>query len=198
MPEPGPHAPPAPAPAPESGPRSLAQAWTWLQHAEPKVLLGAVAFQILVLAGMIAFKTTILFGGQTLLLRVQPVDPRDLFRGDYVILGYAFSVVPPDQVAGLQAPRDELRGRTIYAVLEPEPDGVHWQATRFTADRPATATFLQGRYTASHRVEYGIESFFVQEGEGRRYEDAVRDRRLAAEVAVNARGRAVLKRLLVE
>ena len=29
-----------------------------------------------------------------MLLKVQPVDPRDMFRGDYVTLSYEFSVVP--------------------------------------------------------------------------------------------------------
>lgn len=172
--------------------------WAWLQRGERAILVGAVAFQVLVLAGMIAFKTAILFGGNTVLLRVQPVDPRDLFRGDYVILGYAFSRVPPEQVTGLQSPPAGPAGLTVYAVLEPEPDGVHWQAVRFTTKPPSNATFLQGRYTSGNRVEYGIESFFVQEGQGRHYEDAVRDRRLAAKVAVNRRGQAVLRELVIE
>lgn len=35
--------------------------------------------------------------GQTVMLKIIPVDPRNLFRGDYVILSYGFSLeLPPD------------------------------------------------------------------------------------------------------
>lgn len=173
-------------------------AFAWLQAHQRQVLIGTVAFQVLVLLGMIALKTAVLTGGDTLLFRVQPVDPRDLFRGDYVILGYAFSQVDPSQVAGLSAPAGGPEGLAVYAVLELEEDGKHWHAVRFTADLPQGVKFLKGRYVGRNRVEYGIESFFVQEGRGRDYEQAVRDRRLSAKVAVNRKGQAVLKELVIE
>jgi uncharacterized membrane-anchored protein len=50
----------------------------------------------------------------------------------------------------------------------------------------------------SGTVEYGIESYFVQEGQGHVYEQAVLDRKLAAEVAVDHHGQAQLKRLVIE
>lgn len=172
--------------------------WAWLAAHQRLVLGATVAFQLLVLAGMILLKTSVLMTGETVLLRVQPVDPRDLFRGEYVILGYAFSVVPPEKVAGLHVPPEGSNGLTVYAILEPEDDRGHWQATRFSATPPQGAKYIKGRYGPWNRVNYGIESFFVQAGRGREYEQAVRDRRLAAKVALGKNGQAVLRELIIE
>jgi uncharacterized membrane-anchored protein len=47
-------------------------------------------------------------------------------------------------------------------------------------------------------MEFGIESYFVEEGTGRRYEQAIRDRHLSAELAVTSGGQAALKGLRIE
>ena len=47
-----------------------------------------VTLQLCVLLGMIVMRLAILWTGQTCYVRVQPVDPRDWLRGDYVILSY--------------------------------------------------------------------------------------------------------------
>ncbi len=61
---------------------------------ERLAILVAVCFQLVVLVGMILGKTVpYYFHGKTVLLQVVPVDPRDLFRGDYVTLGYDISRV---------------------------------------------------------------------------------------------------------
>src|SRR5687767_13503572 len=109
----------------------------WLKARERKILLVTAAAQLLILVGMIALRAIPLVTGETVLVRVQPVEPRDLFRGDYVILSYDFSGVPPEGVEGLsvmyqgsQATRRE--GRTIYVPLVRDSDGVHWRAEKVT------------------------------------------------------------------
>jgi uncharacterized membrane-anchored protein len=67
----------------------------WLKARERGVLIAAAAFQVLFLVGMIAERAAPLRSGRTVLLRVVPVDPRDLLRGDYVTLSYEISRVPP-------------------------------------------------------------------------------------------------------
>ena len=47
-------------------------------------------------------------------------------------------------------------------------------------------------------VQFGIEQFFVQEGPGNDYEKAVRERKLSAEVVVDAAGNAQIKALVIE
>ena len=47
-------------------------------------------------------------------------------------------------------------------------------------------------------IKYGIESYFVPEGEGKRLEDLVRERKLQVLVAVGADGEAAIKGLLID
>lgn len=158
---------------------------------EKRVLLAGIGFQFVVLLVMTALRAHALEHGDVYYVRVQPVDPRDLFRGDYVILSYAFSRLPSELWRDPQA----QDGRTIYVQLVPEGDGKHWQAGRYSFSPPAQGPYLRGKVVGSSRIEYGIESFFVQEGQGRRYEQAVRSRQLTAEIGVTRDGQAVLRNL---
>lgn len=174
---------------------------TWVVKHERQVLLAAAGFQVAVLAAMGLLRLTPLLTGDTILVRAVPVDPRDVFRGDYVILGYEFSNVPPGGVEGLPVnwtDATEWRGRTVYVMLVPEPDGRHWRGDRVSVTRPAAGKFLRGTLVGPGRIEFGIESYFVQEGKGKEYEQALRGRRLSAELAVTADGRAALRGLRVE
>ncbi|MFH1267850.1 MAG: GDYXXLXY domain-containing protein [Planctomycetota bacterium] len=177
------------------------RAFDWLKRREFHVLVLAVGLQVVVLGAMIVQRATPLVTGDTLLLRVVPVDPRDLFRGDYVILSYDFSRVPPGGIAGLPQSgrnRREWQGQTVYVSLVPEPDGRHWRADKFSTSRPTSGKYLQGTTTGYNRIECGIESYYVQEGTGRDYEQAIRSQKLSAEVAVTSDGQATLRALRIE
>ena len=54
----------------------------WMRRHERHLLFGAVAFQLLILVGMIVWQALPIWTGDKILLRVQPIDPRDLMRGD--------------------------------------------------------------------------------------------------------------------
>jgi uncharacterized membrane-anchored protein len=174
----------------------------WIKGNERTILLAAVALQVLFLVSMIVIRATPLLTGNTILLRVQPVDPRDLFRGEYVILGYEFSRMPPNGIEGMPAMNSQREkewiGRTVYVSLTPEPDGKHYRAQKYSIYQPVEGTYLRGTITSAGRLEFGIESYFVQEGQGRKYEDAVRSGKLSAEVALTADGQAALRRLVIE
>jgi uncharacterized membrane-anchored protein len=47
-------------------------------------------------------------------------------------------------------------------------------------------------------LQFGIEAYYVQEGTGHRYEQAIRDRKLSAELAVTSGGQAALRALRIE
>ena len=56
-----------------------------------KLIAAAAAVAVLqvgFLSWMIAGRAAVLRDGAEVLLKVQPIDPRDLLRGDYVRLGY--------------------------------------------------------------------------------------------------------------
>ncbi len=167
-----------------------------VKNQQRSILFFGAAFQLVVLLTIIATPLHTLMTGDTILLRVVPVDPRDMFRGDYVILSYEFSQVPAKGIKGLN-PNDN-QGRTVYVTLVPAEDGKHWQASRFTLKKPDTGKFLRGKITDWNRIAFGIESYFVQEGKGLKFEQAARSKNLSAEIALNKNGYAVLKRLLID
>ena len=174
----------------------------WLKARERKILLVTAAAQLLILVGMIALRAVPLMTGQTVLVRVVPVDPRDLFRGDYVILSYDFSRVPPGGVEGLsetaRRKRSLREGRTVYVPLVPDSVPGHLRAEKVTVIKPATGPFLKGQMSGHGSLKFGIEAYYVQEGTGRRYEQAIRDRKLTAELAVTSGGQAALKNLRID
>ena len=188
---------------PSGGPAWLDGAVGWLSGRKPVVLAAAAGLQIVILLAMILLRALPLLTGESVLIRVVPVDPRDLLRGDYVVLGYAFSQVASAGIAGLpqatlQRGTRDWQGRTVYVSLVPEADGRHWRAEKIGVDRPAAGRYILGRIAAPGRLEFGIEAFYVQEGMGRAYEQAARERRLSAEVALTSGGQAALRGLRIE
>jgi uncharacterized membrane-anchored protein len=184
-------------------PASLAVAeipmWSWLPGHERILIAAAVTFQLIVLAAIILRATLPTFGSPTVLLRVVPVDPRDLMRGDFVILSYDVNALP----RSLQGPAgpvtaDAWAGRDVYVTLVPEDDGRHSRAGAFLTEPPSSGRYIKGTVTGYHRASFGIEKFFVQEGKGHDYEQAVLRRKLSAEVALSASGAAALRRLVIE
>jgi len=173
----------------------------WFTGHPRQIAALGVAFQVLVLLAMIVPPMTTRLTGETILLRVVPVDPRDLFRGDYVILSYDITRPTRDGSVATAATWESLSqlvGRTIYTRLEPDADGKHWHAAGYQLDPPSDGKFIRGTVANLGTVDYGIEQYFVQEGKGFEYEQAVRDRKLSAEVVVDRHGDAQLLGLMIE
>ncbi len=169
------------------------------------LLIAAALFQLGILAWMIVATMMMFRVTTTGYVQVVPVDPRDLFMGEYVILSYDFSRVPPEGVAGLPGPYDSDRadqwvGRPVFVELIPDaarPD--HFRGGPPSASPPAGGRpYLQGTFESDNRLAFGIEQFHVQEGEGRAYEDAARDRKLWARIDVTKQGWPMVKGLVIE
>jgi uncharacterized membrane-anchored protein len=162
--------------------------------------LAAVALaQTAVLAYMVIDRVQLLRTGREITLPIAPVDPRDLFRGDYVVLRYDISSVPVGQLEGGWPRRNE----PLYVTLEKNADGA-WRpvgvARTMPSESNADRIVLKGRPGRGgwSWMRYGIESYFVPEGEGRRLEAMVRDRKLAVLVAVDKSGNAAIKGLIID
>ena len=125
--------------------------------------------------------------GQDVLLRVEPVDPIDPFRGAYVDLGYPDLPTVEDAPGGRDAAGDE-RG-TVFLPLT--PSGAVWVGGTPTRSRPADGLYLacddQGR-----RLRCGIESLFLPQDAAREMERAVGAGGAVARVRVGPRGTAAL------
>jgi uncharacterized membrane-anchored protein len=163
-------------------------------------LLGAFVVQSAFLGWMVADRAILLANGAEVRLKVVPVDPRDLFRGDYVTLAYEIERLDTAELAG----DDRFdRDAPVYVTLEPR--GEDWAATAIARQPPDGGTFIAGRIVdtppeagTTYRVSYGLERFFVPEGTGRELERLRNDQRVSVDVAVDRGGRTALKRLLVD
>jgi uncharacterized membrane-anchored protein len=155
---------------------------------------------------MIQSRASILKNGVEVVLKTEPVDPRDLLRGDYVTLGYAISNFPATEIEGDVNARAE-ESSPIYVALKNGVDGI-WVKSRASVtpitDLKPDEVLIAGRARYSFtpktsdniRVDYGIERFYVPEGEGKVIETERNERRIDAVIMINAKGRAQIKRLL--
>ena len=172
-------------------------------------ILAAVVAQLLVLAWMAGEREWIYRTGQVAYLRTAPVDPRDLFRGDFVRLQYDVNNVRREELdAAMASPRTERRRHeVVYTRLRPSGEGVY-EAAGTSATRPDEGLFLRGRTEDSWRlgwrgsghflVKYGIEQLFVEQGSGREIEKRRGARNelqvpMEVEVAVSSSGKAVIR-----
>ncbi|MEN8195578.1 MAG: GDYXXLXY domain-containing protein, partial [Pseudomonadota bacterium] len=64
------------------------------------LLVLVVVLQTAALVGMVAVKHRTLIAGRPILLETEPIDPRSLFRGDYVRLNYAIGSLDYADVEG--------------------------------------------------------------------------------------------------
>jgi uncharacterized membrane-anchored protein len=149
-------------------------------------------------------------GGFWVTLRTRPVDPRDFLRGYYVVLNYEISSL---RAGALKDTPTAGRGTQIYVKVAPNAEG-HYEAVSVHAERvPVTGKemLIRGRVTSGSGcgdggrsfcetlfIKYGIESFFVPEGEGREIESARNKGRVSVVAAVTPEGRAAIKRLLLD
>jgi len=173
------------------------------------VLFGvAVLFQCVLLVLMVADRMQILREGREVTLQTQPVDPRDFLRGDYVVLRYDISQLPSGALAGKTT---ETRNPIVFVKLAPNANGLY-EAVSVSAE-PVTVTapdvLIRGRVSYSCgssvrtfcdklTIKYGLESYFVPEGEGRKLEQARNQQKLRVVTAVLPSGRAAIKRLLLD
>jgi len=229
-----------------------------------------VLLQVALLLGIIAYRQYWVATGEKILLKTAPVDPRDIFRGDYINLRYDISTLDLD---GLGAKESFKNNEKVYVILEKNPDGV-FSAKSVSRELPPRKKFIQGRVqheTPSSRwevvlkddtenlhelkprwfwnvkkgeritfcldergnilsfhkedadyrpkcrgqslsgiveeikeikfrtlnVEYGIESYFVEEGKGRAIESSRDARELRVEVSLRKDGKGIITGLFV-
>lgn len=158
---------------------------------ESTLILAALVLQLGLLTWMTIAASAPSRTGQTVYLQVMPVDPRDLFRGDHVILGYPFNRV---NLSGDLGP-----GTPVYVELIPEDDDGRYRGGPLGFVPPqGGALYLKGTLDGPSWASFGIETYYVQEGTGHQYEDAVRQGKLWAKVAVTPDGRGAVQGLVIE
>lgn len=139
------------------------------------IFLAVVLLQVLFLCGLAASYYAIDVFGEEIVLETAPVDPRDLFYGDYVILNYEISRIDRSHIIG---DIEEAAGSTIYVVLQPAQGGVYALKQAYLKQIPDTEpgeVVLHGlvdyAFGDQVHVKYGLERYYVPEGTGREIED---------------------------
>lgn len=179
----------------------------------PRIII-IIALQTAALATMIGMKQWTLNNGTPIVLKTQPIDPRSLFSGDYVRLNYTISRLKLDELGG---EKDFEHRDRVYVLLQPGDDG-YWQAVsahhappvagsgqvvikgevEYVGNEPWRAAPGEPTTTVkTMQVHYGIENYYVPEGEGRALERPKADEVVSIRVAVDRYGNTGIKAVLV-
>lgn len=181
--------------------------------------------QTIILVGMVAMRSAPYVSGTEVLLRTEPVDPRDLMRGYYVQLGYDISRLDVTaDVAEYAFP-----GTTVFVELSEGDDG-YWQAGSVYLDRedaPQGTLTIRGEVRSVSRdwgptpdevtepmeprpmaedqgtggtlfVTYGIERYYADRDLAQELEGMQREQRISVAVGIAPSGAAGIRALLID
>ncbi|HEX2224406.1 MAG TPA: GDYXXLXY domain-containing protein [Thermoanaerobaculia bacterium] len=164
---------------------------------KPLVFWAVVLIQIVFLLGWAGYHEWVRQNAPTVLLRPRPVDPRDLLRGDYMILDYDVRHIALPEGEEVPGP-----GSLLYVVLEKrgEVHEVAWVSSG-TGKEPEVSpgqVWVRGRVDDVSEprrvvVSYGIEDYYVPEGRG-----TPQFERLLVEAAVSPDHRLYIRQLLLD
>ncbi len=147
--------------------------------------------------------------GEEIILKTQPVDPYDLFRGRHMVVAYDISRVdvskmPRDftQVTNGKESADRekgdpyirgdenYRGKKLYTILKKE--GSYYTVDRIVSDKPK-GLYLPCRYQYLERsadgeyhirLDYNLDKYFIPENSNSELENAARAGKVVAKVKV--------------
>ncbi len=168
-----------------------------------KRLLILLLILTLSLAWMVGNKLWTLKTGEIVELKAEPVDPRSLFRGDYVIITTAIHRINQEDVGG---DREFHKNDAIFTLIEEQPDN-SWKVLSIHHDNPRKEQPLEkqqivikGSVTrisgSTYHTSYGIENYFIPENSGKEIEQAIGKHAISVRIAVDSTGSAAIHSLL--
>ena len=164
-------------------------------------LLATLLLQLGVLAAEYLNSVYPLWTGREIRLETVPVDPRSLFRGNYVRLNYKISEIElPEAIKA-----EGLRwNEAVYVKLRKGRNDLHvFDGASLT--RPESGLYIRGRLQfpffnqaeQAYRLRYGIEALFAPEEKALALEEHLRDGGVAVIMLAN-NGKAALKAVVEE
>lgn len=175
------------------------------------LFLAVVALQLLFLAGLVGKRLYLLRSGESALLACEPVDPRSILSGDYVRLNFTISRFTKEKLDELNLFNERFEPhQQVFVALERPPGQPHHRAVAISRDRSRLRQRwpllirgeVRGAYPLSRgegvalEVRYGVEEYFVPQGEGLRIETSLRQ--TVVEVAVASSGESAIRRLFID
>ena len=185
----------------------------------------AVLSQIAIYSYMIAKRNHLLKTGKPIMLKCEPVDPRSLFSGDYVILNYEISRLDIKLFDGKSYQLD--KGDRVYVGLEKEKIDEEklkklktlkerkdylknikfHQARTIVKVNKKSLEKLNEKYSVvmkgtvisndslGLRVRYGVEDYFVPQFEGKKIEKQMSG--VSVLVVISQSGESAIKKLFI-
>lgn len=158
-------------------------------------LLVVVCLQLAVPLGMAALVEADLAFGDEVKLRARPVDPLDVFRGNYVVLTY--------DISNLQTLYGARQGQRLCADLFQTGDGVY--SARYAYDAPPRngkeicgSARSDARGGESVAIEYGIETYYANAERAQEIERSIARGQLYVVVDLDDDGSARIEKLEVD
>lgn len=162
----------------------------------------AVLIPIIILLSMTVKPLITYYQGQEIMIETRPYDPRDVFRGDHVVLNYKINEIDISKVPEEfkdERNYSELRSKKLYAVLK--KSGNYYEVDYATFEKPKDKLYLNCRYEYSVwdnevnpdtklskikaiNVSYNLDKYFVPENTGKDLEELSRKGDLTAKVKV--------------
>lgn len=147
-----------------------------------KALL-CMGIPLVILVGMSITPLLTLLLGQEIAIKTKPVDPRDVFRGDHVILSYEINELAIDQVPPVFKEEErwqDLRQAPLYVILK--KDGTVYVVDHAVLEKPRAGVYLKGwaeyavwsqsvdiqgsQSITGIQVSYNLDQYFVPENTG--------------------------------
>lgn len=167
-------------------------------------IFTAFVFQLIILAGLSGKGLVPRITSDRVRFEVVPVDPRNMMRGEYIILGYEFSRLTDDVLLLDETIKSykinqhsNQKNIDVYVTLKFNIKEDIYKGIFFASTPPAKGRYLRGKLNSNNQITFGIESFYVQEGKGKIYEQAIREKKLVAEVYLAPDGSAQMKQVHV-
>lgn len=167
---------------------------TWTPTNKRFLAIGltlTISAQMLVLVTEYLSSVWPLWFGTPIVLETRPIDPRSLFRGNYVQLRYAISDINKNLTQ-----EDFKLGEVGYVTLK-EEDGL-FVATALKHGKPETGIYIRGRVKKAkpnYQLKYGIEAYFMPKEKALQTERSVRGG-AQAEIYLLNNGKAALSKLI--
>ncbi len=163
-------------------------------------LILAAAAMTLFLVAMITDHQVRRQAGTEVLLDLEPVDPRDLLAGYYVIISTPLHNIDPSDIDG---DNDFDPGDDVFVVLEPSADQ-NWQAVSIHQARPQEGLYVHGKVRYAHdttlRARFNIERYYADEDTAQALEARRRANRSSMRliISVGDDGRALIRGLEID
>lgn len=159
-------------------------------------LAFVVLLQVMFLASWAGYHEWLRYASPVVRLRVLPVDPRDILRGQYFTLSYEIGQIERDVAGGLTY----AAGTELWVALGRADE--FWLVRGVSRERPElagpTERAVRGTVASSSAsgqlwLRFGIEQYFVPEGS-----PTPDTARLVVEATVSPEGRLNIKRVLLD